>query len=1400
MEIEIQKEQEQEDENDDFQAQLNIKIEKYFESKQYIESRDELDNFLSAIDLSDVWNSEDEKEELWEYIFKYNKDSRIDCEGAKKGINDFLNQDEEGQKEEEPDESSGQKAQRKESKENLLTRLSRLSNIDRKGNKPKSGNKLALNRYKQRAIDEYDCLDNNSLVQFNKIFALLKITKSNGKITFDELKEICNKHSFIKTDVNDIWKYLSYCVCEENLKNLEDKTELDIDNEIMDEVKSFITQKLVNEDIDIDSDNMEEDEGDKKENLEEMTLNLVEKIIKQAIDINENSMVLNDIKNEIKDINAKELENEKEIMINQKIEQIEEFIKKSQKENGLNINKLESLKGNILKITDNIKVMKDDYNELFKKYNSNQQVDINEETEKLLDENLMLNQIKENKEAEIENLLEEKKLMKKDYQNILMQYEDAIREKNELTQEISELKMNNYKLKGDYDKLLNDIVNKMDKDKKNKKNAKNDNANSNISYEDQVKEIKSINNSKIDDGEKISRKKGIFSSMTNEKLISYIMEIERINQTLSNEKNGKDQKIHELTQKNLDLNNLMKVLKDRNIDLEEEAKNLQKKIDNLNMDVQNNEMFRPSIAMNSQMRVSRLSKLNTIGINAQKFAGKGNFGGGKKKLEKVKLKDINKNQKIVKTPTLNKFENISMDLYGVKEVEDEEEDQENKKNDINNKKQEFIINQKGLNIENKKDINFDITSNQGVGFGNNSNKNSKMGIGGNSKFNFGNNNKNAYSAFNINNSNNININNKMNLESSPSGGIFFDGTNNDINLSQQPENTLNTIQSGEMEVSNINDINLSSGNNNIKSGASGDISSSVISFDIQNNNNIITNNKNNFETTNNNIFIKKEENNNTNNNKTQAQSGLFFDSKPQNVSLDLKKMESSSENIPTLKIDSLMGEMIIDENEINNKEESNDKNNNSNNNIKINKIQNENNINITNSINNVANNNNNDNKQLERDRINTVIINETNPGQSQNLENVIITGIQKEGFNIDNSSMKQSLSSTNSNNINIAGENNKGNNNINNIDNQSNKKESQIILDKSNENEIILSNSINNKNTNNLSESKSNFNSINSNNDINDSKSDLFPSINLLESSGKPIQYSRLSKVELDELRNNNYDYYSLFQDEYIQRKLKDEKDNCHEFNVYSDQIFLLTEKKHLNKSYIMITPSHIYLIEPKEMRFTHVVKKENILSFQISNKNVNIIMFQIHGGDNILIETLRRMDLLSYLREFYRTNKSLIKIKYEDKFDVKIKGKITTILVKDKVFSNLSNFDGAQKIGYLFLYKGTYIRPIFKEKLFILTSIGLLMFDEPNSDPSKLYPVIGSTVEKLEGTKYGRENCFQLTLLSGKVKIFATRKKREMDSWLKEFDKINKEFQSKMKQLDTINKKFMDNLSKNSA
>ena len=1370
MEDDVTEEQGEEKTLEEIQEEFNVKIKKFFETTSYISSRDDFDNFLSKTDLLDIWNSEGEKDILWQYISKYSKNSKIDCDGALKGFDEFIHQDEEGQdeKEEEQNNSTNQKKEEKEVKETLLTRLSRVSNRAIRG---KSGNKLALNRYKQRAIEQYDGLDNDSLIQFKKIFTVLKYKIKQGKLNYNDVQETCNRYKFITTDINDIWKYLSYCVCVDDLKNLEGKNELDISNDIMEEVNAFIDQKLINEDIEVNSDNMEEgdelgDDGEGDKGLEENTLDLVDKIIKEAVNINENNLVLNEIKKEINTINKSGNYNSKEL-VNEKINQIDEFIKKSQKENETNINKMESLKNNILKISEKIRIMNEDYTALYEKYQNNQQYDLDEESNRLVDENIMLSKENENKQLEIDNLLEEQKQIKKEYQNILMQYEDAIREKNELNIGISELKLNNYKLKSDYDKLLNDIVAKTEKEKKNKKSNKE----SNIPYEEQVKQLKSINNSKIDEGEKITRKKTIFDSMTNDKLINYIMEVERINQTLTNEKNKKDQKIHELTQKNVDLNSLMKIVKDRNIDLEEEAKNLQKKIDNLNNEVRNNEIFRPSIAMNSQTRISRLSKLNTVGINQQKFnvTKGGGFSNNKKKVEKLKLKDLDNEQnlRIGKTPTLKRFENISMDLYGVKEVEDEEEDQENKNNSKNKNNMEFSTNKSGINIEGKNnENNIGISSNKGFGINDPKNKNNKMGVGGFGQFNFGNKNNNK-NAFGIN-SNNININNKFDLElKSASSGMLFDGTNNDINLSQQ--------QSGEL---NININSISSGDNNSSKGG---LTSSIVQFDIQNNNNTINNNNTKFETiNNNNMFIQNE--NKNGNNGIGAQSGIFFESKPENKNT-IKKENANNDDIQNLKIDSLMGEMIENDNNNKNEEELDYDDN-----LKINEIKNEN---------------------LERNT--SVIVNEIS-GQNQNLENSIFNGIQKEGFNINNSPMKGSLSSTNDNNINIEG------GDKNEIYEIKNKNESNISLNKSKENDISMS-SISNKNEKDISldQSKNNFsinkskninqnnkdsidqfkiNSISNNNDNN--KFDIFS--DLSESNAKPIEFSRLSKVELDELRNNNYDYYSLFGEEIIQRKLHEQNDKCHEFNVYSDQIYLVTEKKHLSKRYIFMTPSHVYIIEPKEMKFTRVIKKEEIRSFKITNKNTNILMFEIAGGDNILIETLRRMDLLSYLKETYRNNKTLITIKFQDYFEVKIKGKTQKILVKDKIFSNLSNFDGAQKIGYLFVYIGTYIVPIFKEKLFVLTSIGLIMFDEPSSPPSKLYPIIGSVVEKIEGTKYNRENCFKVTLLSGKVKIFSTRKKRERDSWLEEFKKIITEFNNKMRQLDTQNKKLIDNIGKKGA
>ena len=144
-----------EDENnidpDIFEEELNRKIESYFSSNNNeLLSYENIDDFLKSIDLYQFWNSEEEKDVLWQSLMKYNKDKKIDKNGAIKGFHDLLTQEDNSNSKE----------------ENLLTRISRMS-IRNDGTG--TVNRLALNRYIEKAKDEFDCLDNETLIQFMKI-------------------------------------------------------------------------------------------------------------------------------------------------------------------------------------------------------------------------------------------------------------------------------------------------------------------------------------------------------------------------------------------------------------------------------------------------------------------------------------------------------------------------------------------------------------------------------------------------------------------------------------------------------------------------------------------------------------------------------------------------------------------------------------------------------------------------------------------------------------------------------------------------------------------------------------------------------------------------------------------------------------------------------------------------------------------------------------------------------------------------------------------------------------------------------------------------------------------------------------------------------------------------------
>ena len=169
-------------------------------------------------------------------------------------------------------------------------------------------------------------------------------------------------------------------------------------------------------------------------------------------------------------------------------------------------------------------------------------------------------------------------------------------------------------------------------------------------------------------------------------------------------------------------------------------------------------------------------------------------------------------------------------------------------------------------------------------------------------------------------------------------------------------------------------------------------------------------------------------------------------------------------------------------------------------------------------------------------------------------------------------------------------------------------------------------------------------------------------------------------------------------------------------------------------------------------------------------------------------------MDLLYYLREYYRQTDKPLRFEYKDQFKVIIKGKECQLSVKDRIFTDLSNFDGAIKIGYLLKLTNSFFK-MFSQKLVVLTSIGLIVFEEPTSAPEKLYPIISSQIETVLPEKYKRANCFEIKTLSGEVKVFAAFKERERASWLEEFNKVKEDFKKKMKQLDTTNKlEFIDN------
>jgi hypothetical protein len=172
-----------------------------------------------------------------------------------------------------------------------------------------------------------------------------------------------------------------------------------------------------------------------------------------------------------------------------------------------------------------------------------------------------------------------------------------------------------------------------------------------------------------------------------------------------------------------------------------------------------------------------------------------------------------------------------------------------------------------------------------------------------------------------------------------------------------------------------------------------------------------------------------------------------------------------------------------------------------------------------------------------------------------------------------------------------------------------------------------------------------------------------------------------------------------------------------------------------------------------------------------------------------MMVEILKRMELLYFFRDLFKM-KSLgkLRLRYSDNFKIKQGGVIKNITIDQS--NNLfiaPNFENAQKCSYIEKLCGGFFAR-FKEKLVVLTNIGLMYFNDPKEPPRKLIPIIGSEINTVDEKKYSKKNCFQIKTLNNDIYVFAVKTKDDLDSWIKEFKSFKVNYQKMLKGVDNKN------------
>ena len=307
-------------------------------------------------------------------------------------------------------------------------------------------------------------------------------------------------------------------------------------------------------------------------------------------------------------------------------------------------------------------------------------------------------------------------------------------------------------------------------------------------------------------------------------------------------------------------------------------------------------------------------------------------------------------------------------------------------------------------------------------------------------------------------------------------------------------------------------------------------------------------------------------------------------------------------------------------------------------------------------------------------------------------------------------------------------------------------------------------------------------------------------------------QFQRENYLQQDTLNAVNkcsplyyyYDFLSLHNHHSITQILSTKGDNIIPNELFSDDMFYINDKGKYKKIKLAITSSAFYLFK-KDSNNQYILlqyyKQTHLQHIIISSLNNNIISFIFQDNTNpyFIVITFKRFELLFYLRDLYHIKKyGNIKCynfndyeEFNGEFVQRFKTYRKRFVAAEKTF-RVPSFENSIKSGFLLVYYKNFFSCCFYEKYVVLSSIGLMIFDEPFKLPEIIIPLMGVKLGKKRVIIFQQKClfCFKLILTCQQPItsfLFGSRNSQECEQWRSKLNVYLDLHKTKMKSLNII-------------